>query len=241
MIIEKRLSKYVIFSEESIIKALKKISDNSSRIIFSVTDQGVLGGVLSDGDFRRWLVNQKNIDLNQPVSLISNKNFIFARDDEEVDKIKSCFSSGIELVPLLDKNYHLVAIAKKYSNEIILGNFVLTTDSPTFIIAEIGNNHNGSLKLAKELIDRAVEVGAHCVKFQMRHLQTLCRNQGYANDVREDLGSQYTLDLLNRFQLPIQDMFVAFDYCKDRGILPLCTPWDLDSLAQLEQSGLTQN
>ncbi len=40
----------------------------------------------------------------------------------------------------------------------------------TFIIAEIGNNHNGSFERAIEMIDLAQAAGADCVKFQMRHL-----------------------------------------------------------------------
>jgi len=41
----------------------------------------------------------------------------------------------------------------------------------TFVIAEIGNNHNGSVERAKEMIDKAVEMGADCAKFQMRHFK----------------------------------------------------------------------
>ena len=37
-----------------------------------------------------------------------------------------------------------------------------------FVIAEIGNNHNGSLELAKQLVDAAVDAGADCAKFQLR-------------------------------------------------------------------------
>ena len=78
MIIDKNLSKYIVFAEDDILNALKKISDNKNRIIFSVTEAGVLEGVLTDGDFRRWLVQQDSINLNQPVSKISNKNYKFA-------------------------------------------------------------------------------------------------------------------------------------------------------------------
>ena len=43
----------------------------------------------------------------------------------------------------------------------------------TFIIAEIGNNHNGSLERAIAMIENARDAGADCVKFQMRHLDQL--------------------------------------------------------------------
>ena len=46
-------------------------------------------------------------------------------------------------------------------------------------------------------------------------ISSLYRNQGVASDVKEDLGSQYTSDLLNRFQLSRDDMFRIFDYCHE--------------------------
>ena len=64
MIIERNISKYIVFYEDPLIKALEKISHNKSRIIFSVKEDGVLEGVLSDGDLRRWLIERKEIDLN---------------------------------------------------------------------------------------------------------------------------------------------------------------------------------
>jgi N-acetylneuraminate synthase len=238
MIIDKNLLKYIVFAEDDILNALKKISDNKNRIIFSVTEAGVLEGVLTDGDFRRWLVQQESINLNQPVSKISNKNYKFANYNDDPVKIQSYFSNEVEFIPLLDNNRHLVAVACRKSAGIRIGNFIIDAQSPTFVIAEIGNNHNGSLEFAKQLIDQAVAVGADCAKFQMRDLKSLYRNAGNANDASEDLGSQYTLDLLTRFQLTTDEMFTAFDYCQTQGILPLCTPWDIESLSLLEEYGI---
>jgi N-acetylneuraminate synthase len=238
MLIDRNITKYIVFAEDSILNALKKISDNKSRAIFSVTESGILEGVMTDGDFRRWLVSQNTIDLNQPVSKVSNKNFKFALFQDEPEKIQSYFSEQIDFVPLLDKNHHLVAIAKKRTGSIQIGKFTIDAESPTFVIAEIGNNHNGSLALAKKLIDLAVASGADCAKFQLRSLGSLYHNGGNANDASEDLGSQYTLDLLSRFQLTPEEMFAAFDYCKEQDILPLCTPWDRESLNLLEKYGM---
>lgn len=118
---------------------------------------------------------------------------------------------------------------------ITIGDFVIAQDKPAFLIAEIGNNHNGSVELARRLVDDAVAAGADCVKFQLRSMRQLYRNAGDASDASEDLGAQYTLDLLSRFQLAVDDMFAVFDYCKRQGILPLCTPWDEESLDALER------
>ncbi|OYD94321.1 acetylneuraminic acid synthetase [Nostoc sp. 'Peltigera membranacea cyanobiont' 213] len=238
MLIEKNLAKYIIFSEESILNALKKISINGRRIIFSLTEDGVLEGIFTDGDFRRWIIAQNDMNLNQPLYLAYNKKFLFFWEDEDLSKCESYFSQGGEVIPILDHKRRLVAIVWNRSSGIFIGDFVINHNSPTFIIAEIGNNHNGSLENAKKLIDLAKEAGANVAKFQIRDLASLYHNGGNANDASEDLGSQYTLDLLSKFQLSQNEMFAAFDYCKEKNILPLCTPWDIESLSLLQNYGM---
>ncbi|WP_241548301.1 N-acetylneuraminate synthase family protein [Leptospira yasudae] len=103
----------------------------------------------------------------------------------------------------------------------------------TFIIAEIGNNHNGDLKKAFELVDIAVSVGADCAKFQMRHLDQVYRKRSLEKS-GEDLGTEYILDLLQRFELNKEDHRKIAEYCQKKGILYLCTPWDPASVSVLE-------
>ncbi|MFH0851497.1 MAG: N-acetylneuraminate synthase family protein [Candidatus Peregrinibacteria bacterium] len=238
MFIDRNITKYVVFAGESIVVALQKMDANKSQIVFSVTESGVLEGVLTDGDVRRWMMRQKTIDISQPVSAVSNKQFVFANKDDSPEHILSLFSDVIRYVPILDERHHLLGIARREVGQIQIGPIVLSHDSPAFLIAEIGINHNGDVKLAKRLVDLAKESGADCAKFQMRDMQSLYRNAGSASDVREDLGSQYTLDVLSKSQLKPGQMFEVFDHCKQQGILPLCTPWDLASLQRLEEYGM---
>lgn len=102
-----------------------------------------------------------------------------------------------------------------------------------FVIAEIGNNHNGSFELALEMVDAAHEAGANCVKFQMRNMSSIYRKKSLAKQ-GEDLGTEYVLDLLERFQLSQNEHKQVAQYCKDKGILYMCTPWDSDSIVALE-------
>lgn len=238
MIIERNISPYIVFSEDSVLTALRKISDNKSRIVFLVTESGKLEGVLTDGDFRRWVVLQDAIDLNIPVSKVCNKDYVWVHDDESPEKIEACFSERIEAVPLLDRHGHITGIARRRGGGVQIGSEVIDEDSPVFVIAEIGNNHNGSIEVAKRLVDAAVAAGANCAKFQMRDLQSLYRNGGDPNDASADLGAQYTLDLLAKYQLSDRELFEVFDYCRDRGITPLCTPWDIESVEKLERYGI---
>ena len=57
-----------------------------------------------------------------------------------------------------------------------------------FIIAEIGNNHQGDLEMAKRLVDAAIEAGADCVKFQLRNREALYRSRADGS-VAEDLAN----------------------------------------------------
>ena len=106
-----------------------------------------------------------------------------------------------------------------------------------FVIAEVGNNHNGDLSKAIKMIDLAIEMGADCVKFQMRHLNQVYREKSL-NKSGEDLGTEYIIDLLNRFELTIDEHKKISDYCKSKGILYMCTPWDKKNIEVLESFGV---
>lgn len=239
MILEYDLDPYIVFTETSIRQALKKIEVQKGRILFAVQEDGRIVGVLTNGDIIRWLIGQDPVDLDCSVASISNKSFLSVAQDEDRGKIEE-YLQKVLYVPLVNHQGRLVAVARrrKPGEGIEIANFTIGETAPTFAIAEIGNNHNGSLDAARQLIDRAIEAGADCAKFQMRDLETLYQNAGRASDVKENLGTQYTLDLLARFQLTVEEMFAAFDYCHQRGILPLCTPWDEASLAALERYGM---
>tara|TARA_B100000579_G_scaffold437380_1_gene466482 strand:- start:902 stop:2788 length:1887 start_codon:yes stop_codon:yes gene_type:complete len=103
----------------------------------------------------------------------------------------------------------------------------------TFIIAEIGNNHNGSITKAKEMIDLAIEIGVDCVKFQMRQIDEVYRSRSISRN-GDDLGTEYVLDLLDKFELSIDEHRELSDYCKEKNILYMCTPWDHKSVDILE-------
>lgn len=115
--------------------------------------------------------------------------------------------------------------------EFKIGNIV-PAKGRTFIIAEIGNNHNGSLALAKTLIDVARDVGADCVKFQIRDFGSLYRRTpGSASS--EDLGVEYVKDLLAKVELTVEEHRELRAYVAQSGLLYMCTPWDEASVETL--------
>jgi len=237
MIIDRKIQRFVLFQDATIHAALERITENRAGIVFVVDEHNHLQGLFTNGDFMRWLVRQSVVDLNQSVAAVINRDYIYASEADDPETIADHLKK-VDFVPILDQTRHLVAVARQRSREVQIGDFTITATSPTFLIAEIGINHNGSLERALRLIDAAADAGADCAKFQMRDLESLYVNAGNADDASENLGSQYTLDLLTRFELSTEDMYRAFDHCQARGLIPLCTPWDMKSLERLEAYGM---
>lgn len=118
-----------------------------------------------------------------------------------------------------------------------INNFTIGSNK-TFIISEIGNNHNGSYEKAIKMIDDSIDIGVDCVKFQMRHIEEVYRERSLKKD-GEDLGTEYVIDLLKRFELSIDEHKKISEYCLQKGILYMCTAWDSKSVEVLEAFGVT--
>jgi N-acetylneuraminate synthase len=116
-------------------------------------------------------------------------------------------------------------------------NKTIDNESPTFVIAEIGMNHNGSYNNAIKLIDLAYKAGADCVKFQMRDLETLYSEEAL-NLSSSDLSTQYTLGLLKKFELTFKEFKDLHQYAEKKGLIFMCTPWDLVSVDKIDSLGV---
>ena len=86
--------------------------------------------------------------------------------------------------------------------EIKIGDRPIGNGHPTYIIAEIGVNHNGIPQLAFELIDIAVDAGADAVKFQKRNLNTLYPKKYLENVNAGEKSLRYLLPILQKVELP---------------------------------------
>jgi N-acetylneuraminate synthase len=145
MIIEKNIAKYCVNVQETIGNALQKIIDTKGRVVFAVSELGVLEGLFTNGDFLRWVMSHQQVDLNLPLSHIINRNFIYATTSDSPEKIKSSSMSVFYTCPILDERRRLVAVARQRmkGEGVRIGDFVIDDQSPTFIIAEIGINLTG--------------------------------------------------------------------------------------------------
>lgn len=69
----------------------------------------------------------------------------------------------------------------KINSSFNIGNTKISSDSPTYFIADIAANHDGNLEMAKELIYRAAEAGANAAKFQHFTAETIVSDKGFKN------------------------------------------------------------
>jgi N-acetylneuraminate synthase len=105
----------------------------------------------------------------------------------------------------------------------------------TYIIAEIGINHNGSIDVAKKLIDIAAVAGCDAVKFQKRN-PDVCVPEHQKNVMRETpWGTMTYLEYKYKVEFGKKEYDEIDSYCKEKGISWSASPWDLDSLNFLSQ------
>ena len=109
-----------------------------------------------------------------------------------------------------------------------------------FIIAEAGVNHNGSIKLAKQLVDVAVDAGADAVKFQSFKAADLVSKNAqkaeYQKTTTDEEESQF--DMIKKLELDGHSHRELISYCKSKKIMFLSSPFDIDSIKLLHDLGL---
>ena len=113
----------------------------------------------------------------------------------------------------------------------------ITDSAHTFIIAEAGVNHNGSLELAKQLVDIAAKAGADAVKFQTFKAEKVVTagapKADYQLQTTEESESQF--DMLRRLELSHEQHRELLSYCRKQGIIFMSTPFDKGSADFLDE------
>lgn len=118
--------------------------------------------------------------------------------------------------------------------EVVVGNKTISDNAPCFVIAEIGINHNGSVDLAKRIIDEAVMAGCDAVKFQKRTVSKVYTPEEL--DVyRPNFYGSTNRDLKNGLELSFEDYKEIDAYCKAKKIMWFASCWDKDSVDFIEQ------
>jgi N,N'-diacetyllegionaminate synthase len=110
----------------------------------------------------------------------------------------------------------------------------------TFIIAEAGVNHNGSIEIAKKMIEVAKECGADAIKFQTFKAEKIVSKYApkaeYQKQTTGETDSQ--LEMVKKLELSFGDFIALKEYCDKLNIMFLSTPFDFESIEFLNDLGL---
>ncbi len=116
-----------------------------------------------------------------------------------------------------------------------IGNRFIGYGEPIYIIAEIGINHNGSIDLAKKLIDGAAAAGCSAVKFQKRTPEICVPKDQW--DIERDTpwGRLTYIEYRRKVEFGFEEYFEIDSYCKEKGIDWFASPWDEEAVNFLEK------
>lgn len=115
-----------------------------------------------------------------------------------------------------------------------IANKIIGEGFPCFIIAEIGINHNGSLAMAKKMIDIAVTTGCDAVKFQKRTIDIVYTKEELAKERKSVFGNTNG-DLKRGLEFGEEEYSEIDSYCKQKGILWFASCWDENSVDFMEK------
>ena len=121
-----------------------------------------------------------------------------------------------------------------------LKNTLIGDNNPTFIIAEIGINHQGDVNIAKELIKKAKDAGANAVKFQKRSISRILTKEGlnmpYENP--NSFGKTYGEHKI-ALELTEDDYIELFKFSNDLDVMFSASGWDEESIDFLDKLGVS--
>lgn len=115
-----------------------------------------------------------------------------------------------------------------------ISNKIIGDNHPCFIIAEIGINHNGSVELAKKMIDIAATTGCDAVKFQKRTIDVVYTKEELQKERKSVFGNTNG-DLKRGLEFGYKEYSEIDKYCKEKGIIWFASCWDEDSVDFIEQ------
>lgn len=116
-----------------------------------------------------------------------------------------------------------------------IGERYIGEDHPVYIIAEIGINHNGSIDVAKKMIDGAIFAGADAVKFQKRTPEICVPADQWLIERDTPWGRMTYIDYKRKTEFTMKQYFEIDQYCRQKGIDWFTSCWDIPSVEFIEQ------
>jgi N-acetylneuraminate synthase len=123
----------------------------------------------------------------------------------------------------------------RFNKTIRIADKIISVQSPTFIVAEAGVNHNGDMRIAHEMVDVALQSGVDAVKFQSFKVENLIIKsvKKAAYQLKTSQKSESQFEMLKQFELSKEQTNELIDYCNKKGIIFLSTPFEKLSLNEL--------
>ena len=116
--------------------------------------------------------------------------------------------------------------------DVKVGNYIISENHPVLVIAEVGINHNGELKKAKEMVKVASECGAHVIKFQTH----ITDKEMIKSDITPgEISDEKLYDIIERCELTDEEEKEVKEYADECGILFLSTPFSKEAVDRLEK------
>lgn len=115
-----------------------------------------------------------------------------------------------------------------------IGNKIVGDGHPCFVIAEIGINHNGDVKIAKQLIDVAYTTGCDAVKFQKRTVDVVYSPEELAKE-RHSVFGETNGDLKRGLEFDYEQYAEIDEYCKQKNIIWFASCWDEEAVDFIEK------
>ena len=198
------------------------------KAVFLVDNKNRLKAVLSKGDY-----------LKSTEKLSWNFSPFYLRIDKTLTITNADKAAQFNSIPILNEKHEIIKILEVSDYSGIKARETLYTpyENP-LVIAEIGNNHNGSIESAKKLIEEAKLAGVDAVKFQARSLKDLYidLSESYLNST--DFSTAYTVNQLKKFNLSQEDLTELFRYSREKNLLVACTPFDIQSARFLKTQSI---
>jgi N-acetylneuraminate synthase len=123
----------------------------------------------------------------------------------------------------------------KQVKTIKIGDKLIGENQPAFIIAEIGINHNGSIEIAKEMIDMAAKCGCDAVKFQKRNPDVCVPEHQKKTMLETPWGNISYLEYRYKMEFDENGYKIIDQYCRKKGIIWFASCWDEDSVNFMEE------
>ncbi len=202
-----------------------------------VTRDALFGALQTPDDYQSFLGQDRRaiiqrtdetVDIDEPLDLLLAEALLR-------DRVPACRSGESQTVSRSIAPISSTPPVRTVS----IGDHRIARGEPTFVIAEAGVNHNGSLETALRMVDVATRAGADAIKFQLFRARDLASaNAPRAEYQRASTTGTSQQKMLAKLELAPDAYARIKEHCDERSILFLATPFGVSQLAWLEQSGV---